>query len=212
MNGIQGNQKSESALDANQPIGIGLKRCTKCGEVKPLSEFCKDKIRKDGHTVWCKECKKKSNQEWYAVNSEEQNKKSQDWWRAHSQKINRYRQKKYAANPEKFKEAQKKWQKANPEKCAELRRNKRARKRNAEGKHTAKDIQKIFDRQGELCNACGKKLIRYNKKQYHVDHIIPLAKGGGNGPDNLQLLCPYCNMTKSDKNPVQWARENGRLF
>jgi len=32
------------------------KKCTKCGEVKPLTLFAKDKNRKSGHQVWCKKC------------------------------------------------------------------------------------------------------------------------------------------------------------
>jgi len=34
------------------------KRCTKCGEVKTLSEFHKDRSKKDGHECRCKECRR----------------------------------------------------------------------------------------------------------------------------------------------------------
>ena len=33
------------------------KKCTKCGEVKPLTLFAKDKSYKDGHHCYCKKCK-----------------------------------------------------------------------------------------------------------------------------------------------------------
>ena len=33
------------------------KRCTKCGEIKLLTEFRKDATRRDGHGSWCKACK-----------------------------------------------------------------------------------------------------------------------------------------------------------
>ena len=33
------------------------KKCTKCGEVKPLTLFNKDKSYKGGHHTWCKKCK-----------------------------------------------------------------------------------------------------------------------------------------------------------
>lgn len=35
-----------------------MKRCTKCNEIKGLSEFYKDKSCRDGRYVWCKECAK----------------------------------------------------------------------------------------------------------------------------------------------------------
>ena len=31
---------------------------------------------------------------------------------------------------------------------------------------------------------------------YHIDHIIPISKGGGNEHGNLQVLCAYCNLSK----------------
>ena len=36
------------------------KRCSRCKQVKPLSEFYKDKGRKDGHACGCKNCNMKS--------------------------------------------------------------------------------------------------------------------------------------------------------
>jgi hypothetical protein len=32
-----------------------------------------------------------------------------------------------------------------------------------------------------------------------IEHIIPLAKGGGNEEENLWLACPICNRYKGDK-------------
>lgn len=33
-----------------------MKRCSVCGETKPLTEFYKNPQQKDGHTIWCKPC------------------------------------------------------------------------------------------------------------------------------------------------------------
>lgn len=45
-----------------------------------------------------------------------------------------------------------------------------------------------------LCGASARQGVRL-----HVDHIIPIAKGGKSTPDNLRTLCERCNVGKSDK-------------
>lgn len=37
---------------------IETKKCCKCGEIKPVSEFYKNISTIDGYEVYCKECKK----------------------------------------------------------------------------------------------------------------------------------------------------------
>jgi len=48
----------------------------------------------------------------------------------------------------------------------------------------------VFRRDGGRCAVCGgAELLQF-------DHVIPVAMGGGSGPDNLQLLCAPCNRDK----------------
>lgn len=84
----------------------------------------------------------------------------------------------------------------------------RARISGAGGTHTKADVEKILRLQRCKCSVCGCSV----KKLYHVDHIIPLAKGGTSWPWNLQILCPTCNMKKRDSDPIDHARSLGRLF
>lgn len=51
----------------------------------------------------------------------------------------------------------------------------------------------VFARDGRECRLCGAagEFVRF-----HVDHIIPLAKGGSNELNNLQVLCQPCNQRK----------------
>jgi hypothetical protein len=51
----------------------------------------------------------------------------------------------------------------------------------------------VWARDGGACVRCG------SKKELHFDHIIPVAKGGGNVEANIQLLCEPCNLKKADK-------------
>lgn len=79
----------------------------------------------------------------------------------------------------------------------------RARILNADGTFTSDDVYRIFVTQTGLCTGCLADLILTS---YHIDHIMPLSKGGSNWPDNLQLLCPTCNLEKSAKLPEEWEK------
>lgn len=49
---------------------VKLKRCSKCGEEKELSAFCKDNGTKDGLYRWCKTCSNKQHVQYYKNNPE----------------------------------------------------------------------------------------------------------------------------------------------
>jgi 5-methylcytosine-specific restriction endonuclease McrA len=87
--------------------------------------------------------------------------------------------------------------------------NRRALKRNADGEHSEADIQRLFTLQRGKCAGCRAKLDESGK---HIDHVLPLILGGGNGPHNIQLLCPTCNLKKGARDPVEWAQRCGRLL
>lgn len=41
------------------------KRCTKCGETKPLAEYHRDASTSDGHARWCKACVRAAGMAYY---------------------------------------------------------------------------------------------------------------------------------------------------
>lgn len=51
----------------------------------------------------------------------------------------------------------------------------------------------VYARDEGKCIRCG------SAEKLHFDHIIPVSKGGGNSESNIQLLCEFCNLQKSDK-------------
>jgi 5-methylcytosine-specific restriction endonuclease McrA len=68
-------------------------------------------------------------------------------------------------------------------------------------------VKMLLMRQGHHCVGCGGRLLKF-----HLDHIEPLARGGSHEPENLQLLCPPCNLRKGAKSPLAFMRECGFLF
>ena len=59
------------------------------------------------------------------------------------------------------------------------------------------------------CYWCNTKL---NKNNTHLDHFMPLGKGGLHTIDNLVLSCSCCNLQKHAKDPYEFALEKGRLL
>ncbi len=98
----------------------------------------------------------------------------------------------------------KRYRRANPHKVRDWEQNRHGRKTGSLPKGTVLDL---IIKQKNRCAYCQVKL-----KKYHIDHIVPLAKGGVHDRSNVQLLCPTCNVRKWAKDPIVFRREQGYLL
>lgn len=144
----------------------------------------------------CVSCKHNSDSRWASKNRDAVRRKHKSWRDKNRDHVNKY---------------SRDWSYHNKEKASISQRSSKARRRGAEGKYNKKDITRILDRQKWKC-AEPRCSVSLRKSGYHVDHIMPLVLGGSNWPDNLQCLCPRCNLSKGAKHPIEWAIENGRLI
>ena len=63
---------------------------------------------------------------------------------------------------------------------------------------TASLRYEILKRDGFRCQLCG-RTAKDDGVKLHVDHILPVSKGGQTTPENLRTLCQDCNLGKGDK-------------
>jgi 5-methylcytosine-specific restriction endonuclease McrA len=130
-----------------------------------------------------------TNRQWAKANPERSAARTQRWREKHPEKADL-------------------WRKENPEAFRAIKLRRRGREANAEGSHTGADIKRIGEAQRWRCHWCAKPA----KKNYHVDHLVPLSKGGTNWPNNLVIACANCNLRKSATDPIAFAQRNGLLI
>jgi 5-methylcytosine-specific restriction endonuclease McrA len=161
---------------------MGSKVCTACGIEKPLSAFSPKVVRsrkdiKDGYSTVCLECD------------------------------NEYHKARRRSDPEPYRAKDAKYQQTHADNRKANGHRRRAREMNAAGSVTENDYRVIragqTDKKGRLiCWRCGKPIT----DTPHVDHWIPLSKGGSNDAGNLRYMHANCNISKGAKMPAEIGR------
>lgn len=58
----------------------------------------------------------------------------------------------------------------------------------------------VLRRDGQVCTYCGD-----TDGPHHIDHVVPLSRGGLSVLSNLVVACYACNASKRDKLVEEWA-------
>lgn len=124
------------------------------------------------------------------------------WKRANPDRVKAMWERTYEKHKAKHFAKSARWVREHPEARAAIMDRRRAAAVGATGSYTADDVRHLLRTQGRVCRYCDCQLTKF-----HVDHFVPLAGGGSNGPDNLVLSCPTCNFRKGAKMPWDWMPE-----
>lgn len=177
--------------------------CTKCSHELPATRefFGLQKTGKYGLASRCKTCVKGLTALWRVAHPE-----YMDAYRvANADRLAEHGRLYRIANSEERAEYNRAYCARNPDRYAAYNHNRKALKNGNGGIHTAEDVKAQYGRQRGRCFYCREKV----SGQYHVDHVVPLALGGSNGPESLVISCPTCNLRKKDKSPMDFC---GRLL
>lgn len=116
----------------------GFKRCPKCGQVKTVEGFYRDKTKNDGRQSYCKSCRSEHSRRKYWQNPEQRRAVARRWYYDNPERKKeydrRYRQEngdvireqerdRYHSNPEKRREATRRWRDKNHDRVLEYARN-----------------------------------------------------------------------------------------
>jgi 5-methylcytosine-specific restriction endonuclease McrA len=159
-----------------------MKQCCRCSTEKPLSEFYTDRAKLDGKTSRCKTCCKIVATERYFNNHKDGLEYRRRYREAHREQMAEYKREWNDNNRERYRSSKRK---------NELSRRARKLDRFIE----LVDPMVLFERDNGICGICASQI----KDDFHVDHIVPLSRGGSHSYDNTQIAHPRCNLSKGSR-------------
>ena len=183
------------------------KKCRKCNEVLPVSEFYKNSKSKDGLACYCKKCCVKRSTEYYHAHREERLEYGNKYFENRREEHRKYTREYHAKNKERInaKERERIKTPEGREKSREHAAMRRARRKNARVGTMPNRYRAIIRKnQNNLCYYCGCDL---SKTGEHLDHKQPLSRGGEHSMENIVLSCPACNMSKGAKTEEEFKAE-----
>lgn len=174
------------------------KACTKCHQVKPASHFGAKARNPDGLRSWCNQCGADYQQRHYhnkdlvkhrAIKREHMARVRQD-----PQRRKEINERNNATYPARRDHAIAYWRDKR-KRCFFWARATRLKGINA------KDLARLWKAQRGKCALTGRRLNRTAQ----VDHILPLALGGGDEISNLQWTCAEVNLAKRNLTNEQFV-------
>lgn len=156
--------------------------------------------------------RKEYERERYIRNRKKNRERNKLYHEKHKERLNEYTRRYRKVHGERLNEKKRRFLRTEIGRLADKahQHRRRAQKQASGGTHTASQIQEQIQRQKSRCYYCRNKLKK-GKYQWHIDHVVPLSRGGSNDISNIVITCPTCNLKKNDKLPHEWAEGNRLL-
>lgn len=185
-----------------------MKICSKCKESLELNAFRKCINNKDGLYNQCRLCEKKSrNPEATTVGAYTRYPEGVCRYKAYDQANVEKRKVQHSLYYEAHKETIRAWQsaysKTDKGKMAQTSANNKRRDAVAKANIPLKDLEVLLKKQCSQCYYCRNLLDFQVPRAVHLDHYIPITKGGTHTLDNVVWSCSSCNLKKSATIPEE---------
>lgn len=182
--------------------------CKKCVSErrKQYSKDNKEKIA-EYQKRYRKENKEKiadQTRQWHEENKERTIERMRRWREKNKEKVVEYGREWREQNKSHISQKTKLWKRENKDKVYASILKRRSNKNFV--KFTPVQRTELLERDNWSCQCCGKKVHDDNKNdenKAHIDHIIPISKGGDSTPENLRVLCRTCNLSKRNKTEIE---------
>ncbi len=155
-----------------------------------------------------KERHRERGKKWAAENRERVRAAQKEWRKKNPETVKKSGIKWYVTHKEQAAITSARWKAENPEARRIQDQNRKARVRKYGGKLSKGLVGKLFSLQRGLCACCRQPL----GDKYHLDHIVPVIRGGKNEDWNMQLLTARCNLEKHAKDPIDFMQSKGFLL
>lgn len=192
-------------------VATTTKQCGKCLELLDVNNF---RLRKPGshlYQSYCRPCERQHWRNWRQENQVSEIKRLREYYGASKKRILAYKKESRRVNNDLFLKREKinrerrgdlhrlvnkKWRDANLEKVRAYAKTNKAKRKNAS---TFKvEANYLVALKNKPCFECG------NTGQIHIDHIVPISRGGNHSVGNLMPLCASCNLSKGAKTYMEW--------
>ena len=160
---------------------------------------------KFGLQSYCRVCDIQNKKAWYKKNKKHVAYKSKTWYKENPGKYAENQRRHKEKYKEFYSEYYKRWASENRDKLNLKKHCYYARRRRQLGVVSPGIIDRLFIEQAGLCLYCNREL-----QEYHLEHKLPISRGGLHDDKNLCLSCPRCNLRKKDKTVEEFLKYNLR--